>query len=226
MGLLGRTTLIASLWERARDGQTVLLHGPVGSGKTAILDELRRRAARLDVPCGISPQTATLGDLTRALTQAYPVVDPTGRTQRRLRSGLRLAIAARPGVLLLDHVVAAGAAVKGFLRSLRGTGLGVVLAGDVEHPRDHARLRALGLAYREIAIPPLDGRYCARLLADGAHALLVEGDRIALVRMAEGRPGWALAIARRLSDERYWSGDRVRLELLRADVSIALRLRD
>lgn len=224
--LLGRQRFVEALWESAREGHTVLLYGPVGVGKTAILDELRRRATREGVPCGLSPHTATLGNVTAALADAYPAVGARDtRTQRQIRSGLRLAVADRPGVLMLDHLVDAGTAVKGFLRSLRGSGLGVLLAGDVEHPRDKARLRSFGLAYREVEVPPLDGRHCAALLAEAAAAIpVVELDRRELLRIAHGRPGWILALARRLADARYWCAGRLRLELLRADVVVELKL--
>jgi len=130
-------------------------------------------------------------------------------------------------MLLLDHLLDAGSALKGYLRSLRGTGLGVVIAADVEHPRDHARIRARGLSYREIALPPLLERHMRRLFDRRIKARRLpnpvsEPDRGALVQIAKGRPGWIVRLAVAASQPRYWRGDRLLIDLLAIDVSIAV----
>lgn len=225
--ICGRAPILRDLWEHVAAGHTVLLHGPVGIGKTTLLSAIRDRARAEGRPCGLAPQTRALGEVTRALGEAYPQIDSRGREQRWVRGHLRLAVEREPGVLLLDHLTDAGAALKGYLRSLRGSGLGVLMACDVEHARDRARLRALGLAYREIEAPPLHGRVMARLLTDRLasapvlHPLYAD-DSAALLAAAAGRPGWLAAACARLADPRYWSEDgRIRLTLLAADAKIA-----
>lgn len=224
--MIGRDSLVDVLWNHVLDGHTVLIHGSVGIGKTTVLDAIAERAARERRPCGRARRTVTLGDVTRALAGAYPDVDAEEVTQRRLRGRLRLAVELQPGVLLLDDLREASTALKGFLRALRGTGLGVILAGDAEHPRDHARLRGLGLSYREIKVPPLAGRHMAKLF-DAAlaqrrpFAHLTEDERAAVVRAAAGRPGWLVQAAQLLCERHYFSGDRVRLEILRSDIAVA-----
>lgn len=220
--LLGRAPLVDALWRSLGEGHTVLVHGPVGIGKTALVAALATRARRASRPCGHAPKTEALGDVTQALADAYP--DTEGATQRQLRGRLRLAVERKPGLLLLDHVTAAGTATKGFLKSLRGMGLGVLIAGDVEHPRDHARLREFGLAYREIEVPPLTARHLVQILERlwVGRAPLHADDAAALVRAAQGRPGWLVTAAECLAERRYWSADRrVHLTLLAAEVAIA-----
>jgi hypothetical protein len=148
-------------------------------------------------------------------------------TQRQRHSRVRLAIERQPGILLLDHLLDVGNAVKGYLRSLRGTGLGMVIAVDVEHPRDHARIRTRGLAYREFALPPLHGWHLRRLLERKLESqrLLTpvsESDRDALIQVARGRPGWIVRLAAAASQARYWRGDRLLIDLLATDASIAV----
>lgn len=220
--VVGRAQIIDDLWQGVAAGHTILLHGPVGIGKSALLDAIAARARRARKPCARAQRTEQLADVTQALAQAYPEVAAT--TQRQLRGRLRLAVERRPGVLLLDHVGAAGTATKGFLRSLRGLGLGVLLAGDVEHPRDHQRLRDFGLAYREVAVPPLSTRSMSRVLTASLASSrpLHADDEAALLTAARGRPGWLIAAVERLADPRYWSDDgRVRQTLLAADLTVA-----
>lgn len=234
--LIGREALVAGLFAQVGAGNTVLIHGPWGVGKSALLAELLRRWRASGRPCGLAPRTTALGDVTRALADAYPKVSAEGRTQRRLRSSLHMAVEANPGVLLLDHLASGGTALKGFLRSLRGTGLGVLMAADVEDQRDRDRVRAFGLAYREIEVPLLPERHLRELLE--AHLArrslpyeLADPDRGALITMARGRPGWIRSLVERLASPRYWAGQGVLLELLRCDLSLEvmnhyLRARD
>lgn len=204
-------------------GRTFLLYGPIGSGKSALLEALARVMKKQHRPCGFCRCTRSLSDMTEALLTAYPGVRREGRTQRQLRSDLVYAIEARPGVLLLDHLRQVGTQFKGYLRSLRGTGLGVLLAADAEVPRDHRRLRDMHLAYQEIKVPPLPSRVMRRILAD---CLATEplpfsfqaADIAALIRMARGRPGWLVMAGQLLCDTHYWRNGRVLKGSLRAEI--------
>jgi len=221
--LHGREKLLAQLQGAAMTGKTVLVFGPIGIGKTAILRELQRRVAAAGRPCGYASRVTALGDVTRALGDAYPEVSAHERTQRSYRASLRMAVEVRPGVLLLDHLARAGTGLRGFLRSLQGTGLGVLLAGDVEYPRDRARLRELRLAYREEEVPPLTPRQLRRVLEDGLRARtlpwpLGERDRAVLLDAAQGRPGRVVAFAERLADAQYWEDGHLRVARLTGDV--------
>ena len=89
-------------------------------------------------------------------------------------------------------VVEAGRPLKGFLRSLRGTGLGVVIAVDVEHARDCARARNFGIAHREIEIPRLHAGAIRRILAERVAGLdlprpLDDAERDTIVHAADGQ---------------------------------------
>lgn len=213
--------LVATL---AWDGETVLLHGPVGIGKTHLLQELERRAAAEARPCGMSNRTASLGDVTFALAHAYPSVCDRDASQRELRGGLRLAVERQPGLLLLDGLREVTLPMRAYLRSLRGTGLGVVLAADTHHPRDRDRLRDYRLTHREIELPRLGSREVRVLLeqALGSCGPPVPAVDRALVGLVRGRPGWVEPLTRRLRDRRYWDKEHLRLATLGADVMIEM----
>jgi hypothetical protein len=168
-----------------REGHEVLLLGPVGIGKTWLLGELERRCRAEGRPCARSGRTETLADIRAAIGAAYRVP-----VEGRRRGRLRGAVEAEPGMLLLDHVGRLGTAARGFLRSLRGLGLGVAFACDIQHPRDHARVRALRLAHREVFVPPAPRATLERMLDERLGSLRLDGrDRDRLVAAAEGRPG-------------------------------------
>jgi Cdc6-like AAA superfamily ATPase len=193
-GLHGRRTVVKVLTELMLNGQTVLLYGPMGIGKTAIMEAVGRSVKKQKRPCGFARRTRSLSEMTEALLAAYPNAQRDGRTQRQIRGDLSDAIEDQPGVLLLDHLHDAGTQFKGYLRSLQGTGLGVLLAADVEVPRDHARFRSMRLAYREMEVPPLPSRYMHCILMNSLSEKtlpnsLKDADRSALVKVAHGRPG-------------------------------------
>jgi len=224
--LVGRDDVIASLEGLAGEGQTVLVYGPVGIGKTSVLGDLARRAQRKQRPCAFCPRTEHLADVAAALARAYPDAS-IGRSQRQRRSRLRLAVEANPGVLLLDDFIFVGTALKGYLRSLRGSGLGVVIAADVDQARDHARLREHGLAYRELALPPLRAALMRQLLEreTARRALpwpLAEEDRDALLHVAQGRPGWIVSLVAAAVEVRYWHESRLAVDVLVADLLIKI----
>jgi len=212
--LPGREKLLDQLEEEVLRGSTLLLLGPLGIGKSSILEALASRLRGRAGPCSLAPNTRCLGDITSALASAYPDIDASSLTRRRLRSRLRLGVEAQPGVLLLDHVTAAGTAMKGFLRSLRGTGLGVLLVADVENRRDHAAIRALHLTHMEIGVPPLVRSTMAAILDAGLERQhlphpLHEDDRNHLLRLAKGNPGRLVSFVSLLPEERYWRDGRV-----------------
>lgn len=230
--VLGRRHSVEALIEMLSGGSRVLLYGPMGIGKTAILEEAARVLRRQGRPVAFSSFTRGIPDASAAMAAAYPALRASSQGLRHFRRLLPDALLdGKPGALLLDHVVAATSALKGFLRSLDGSGLGVVLAVDVENARDHQAIRARHFAHIEQELPPLPGRTMKRILEDvlsGASSSRVLGheDRRRLLAIAHGRPGWLELSVRKLSCPTYWSqGDRLKLELLRTDVSAEVAAR-
>jgi energy-coupling factor transporter ATP-binding protein EcfA2 len=224
LALLGREQDLARLDALVRCGSVVVLYGPIGVGKTTLLHALAGRARQRGAPCAIVPFASALADFTHALARAYPRVANEG-TQRQLRARLRKAIESRPGVLLFDDLRRTGTAFKGAIRTVRGTGLGIVFAADVDHPRDHARLRALSLSHHEIELRPLHGNSMRALL----HALLQRrplASRVtpehlrALAVATGGLPGRAVDFAEALVSPTAWAGGAPRIDWLRTGAVI------
>lgn len=221
--LVGREEIVRRLTDLVLGGNEVLLYGPLGIGKTSVLEAVAARARAAGRPTGLATRTMSLGDATRALASAYP--EARAATQKRLRSCLRSCVDERPAVLVLDHVLNAPTALRGFVRSLRGTRTGVAFAFDADHPRDHSRAREFHLTHREIALPPLGRRYLRRLLETKlrtANQRVGADDQDVLLDVARGRPGWIATVIELLGDRRHWRGDRVRLDRLCVDVSIGI----
>jgi len=220
--LFGRRAVLARLDEHVRAGHVVLMYGPRGVGMTTTLRALATRCRTRGLAVGLAPRSVTLGDLVAALQQAYPDVaaDPDGR---RTRARLQMAAERQPCVLLLDHVGHIGTAFKSLLRSLRGTGSGVVIAGDADGPREHEALRALRLTHREIELPRLGttSMYAllrARLARASTPCPVRPDDVRRLVRAANGLPGRAAWFASALANGNAWRDGRVRVDWLQTEM--------
>ncbi len=217
----------ANIAERLVRGEHLVLYGPLGSGKSTLLRALHARLQRDGTPSGIADVTTHLGDMTRAFARAYPEIDITGLTQRRMRARLTAAADQRKGVLLFDHVGHLNAAMVGFLHRLRGGLAGVALVLDVDGQREREALRARCPALPLAAMPRSSARQLRVLLH--AHALkpmrsLTPAEERQILRAARGRPGWVVLCSRLLRENRYWHGQMLYATVLCADTEIALRL--
>ena len=202
----------------------IVLHGPIGIGKSTILIEVAGQLRNIGYPCGLAPTTATLGDITRALLQVYPDVNVVDWSQRRIRGHLKLAAEDRGGVLLLDHFQDIGTASKGFLKSLWTLKVGVMAAVDVEFPRDMRRFRSIKMTDMRVAVPRLDADSMRLVFDSAAQGRPLprppdEKEWRALLRIAKGRPGWMKLMGLKAGDARYWSDGRLQTGSLRIDVS-------
>ena len=227
--VLGRKSIVRQLTTEALAGHCVVLCGPLGSGKTTVLVEIKDAVRRAKRPCGYASRTETVQDVTQALVEAYPQANVTALNQRQLRSLLLRAVEAKPGVALLDHLQSAGTMLKGLLRSLRGTGFGVVIAADVEKVQNHARLRSLHLTYRERWLRPLPRRYMdrvvdAQLRQCNLSRLLAKADRETILKLSEGRPGIAKMLVERLQESKYWHEGRLLSRILQNELMITTGL--
>ena len=222
--VVGRSRLIKSLIAPLMGDKRIVLHGPIGIGKSTILLEVERQLRDVGYPCGLAPTTATLGDITRALLQVYPDVNVAEWSQRRIRSHLKLAAEDQAGVLLLDHFQDIGTASKGFLKSLWTLKVGILAAVDVEFPRDMQRFRSIKMTDEKIAVPRLDAESMWLIFESAAQTRPLprspdEKEWRALLRAAKGRPGWIKLMGLKAGDARYWSEGRLLTGLLRIDVS-------
>jgi len=224
--VVGRDTFVTDLVDRMIAGQSVVIYAAPGIGKTTVLAATSECLLRRGIPCAMTASTSHAIDVTRALGSAYPGI-ASDLPQRIIRGRLRDAAQERPGALLLDHFQARGPAVKGVLRSLRGTGLGVVVAFDTFSERDHAALRAMCLSSIELQVPPLARRHQRKLWLRWTHARgisLSDADTDLVLDLAEGRPGYLTAMASLLADRSRWNGSRPMVRACHVDVIAKLAL--
>jgi predicted ATPase len=217
----------ADMMARLRRGEHLVLYGPRGSGKSALIARLHARFARAGIPCGLSSATAHLDDITRALARAYPRVDTDDIPRRKARAHLRTAADANEGILLLDHVTDVSTAMIGFLRRLRGGITGVLLAVDVEKEQDGQRLRHRHLGTLALPMPPVPTGSLRKLFrqctADRRLPRISATLERQIMRSARGRPGWIVQCARLIAEERYWRDEILQASLLCVDTEILLR---
>ena len=222
---LGIRRLSWLLSRRLLAGEHLLLWGPTGSGKTTLLMAIESQVRGR--PCARTLQTRSLDDITCALERAYPGVATRGMSRRTARGRLWRAADREPVVLLLDDVGHVGTAMKGFLRRLRGGIAGVMLAADVDSPRERARLREQHLGYQTLRMPPLAGKAQRVLLTTQWAACELPALPLAvgrqLIRAAHGRPGWIVMCAELARDPVYWRGNTVKPALLALDTELRLR---
>jgi hypothetical protein len=222
LALVGRDALVRDLLGHALASHAVVAHGPRGIGGTAVLDAIEREVGGAGRPVARVAVLDGLDDLARALALAYLGREPDARAQRTITLALAPA-RQRPGVLLVDRVGRSSVMVRRAVRDLTAAGTGAILVGVVDRAEDHARLRALALAHRELAIPPLPIGAMRAILDDHAGALkLAAHDRERLLRAASGRPGLLVRMTQGLRSARYWRDGRVLVEPLRADVVASL----
>lgn len=219
-------TLRRDVQRRLRRGESMVLHGPHGIGKTTLLLDLEARLRAGGVTCVRVPQTRSLGDITRELQQAYP-----GETARDTGGDGRVrewtAAELKGGVLLLDHLTHVTNSMVRFLHWVRGGIMGVLSAVDVEVEEERHRLRAQRLGALSVRMPGLSADLLHDLLRQRAvelHLPTLDTETARrLVRAAEGRPGWILKCLELQSDTRYWQGEQLFASLVCTDTDAALR---
>jgi hypothetical protein len=219
----------SDLQRRLQAGEHILLFGPRGTGKSALLAALRERLQARSIPCALAPQTAALADIVQVCAQAYPRTAIRGLDRRAMATRLRLTAERTPGVLLLDHLRELTNAMIGFLRRLRGGVLGALLCVDVDAPFERERV----LQWRRHALtermPLMPTRNLQRLLlqlgADYGLPPMVAPQRKQLLNAARGRAGWLSECLRQMREPQYWRGGQLHLAALCTDSEIALRHR-
>jgi energy-coupling factor transporter ATP-binding protein EcfA2 len=222
-----RSGFVSELEGRLRRGEHLALYGPRGAGKSAILQALQVRLMRAGVPCGLSPSTTSLDDITRALEYAYPGVRTSEIARRAARSRLWLAADGERGVLLLDHLSEISNAMVGFLRRLHGGLVGALSAVDVDEERERLQMKCWRYGAMSVRMPltptlRLRRALLARWTALGLPSLSEEQAR-RLANQARGRPGWVAQCTSLAREARYWRSGRLLLSVLATDTEVSVR---
>lgn len=221
--------LIGALEGRLRRGEHVALYGPRGSGKSWVLAALHARLAQSGVPCGLSPTTASLDDITRALEQAYPAVPTAEIARRAARARLWWAADACPGVLLLGRLTDISNAMVAFLRRLHGGLIGALCAVDVDDERERLQMKAWRYGAAPMRMPLTSMPRLKRLLRSrcATLALPLPAAEIEhrLLNAARGRPDWIIRCTELERDPRYWRDRTLLVSVLCMDTEAAVRYR-
>ena len=200
--LPGREQVIEALVESIVHRHATLLYGPVGVGKSAVLEAVAERLRGAGYCVAVCPKTASRTDVRAALATSP---NETGRR----------------AALLLDGLVAATAPMRTLLHRLQGRGTGIVVAADVANEREHQRVRSMRLAYREMELFRLDNRLIRELLAGLVRENLVDD----LVPISHGLPGRAHVAAALVAQPRYWSKHGLLRSVLETDVDAEMTRR-
>lgn len=217
----------ASLQARLLRGEHLMLLGPRGSGKSAVLQELYLRLRRAGAPCAYCPVTQSLDHITCALESAYPGVDTGEITRRAARMRLWNAADRRMGVLLLDEFCGVSTAMVAFLRRLHGKIAGVLSAVDVDDEREQRAVRPWRYGAMSVRVPLATKAQLRKLLlARQTEFGLSEIDASARARFlaaARGRPGWIIECTELARLSRYWCEHGLLVSVLCIDTETAVR---
>lgn len=197
---VGREGLLRKLGALYRHGHHVVLTGPVGSGKTSVLDTLARQ-----YPFLVAPRSVSMGDLLQALEPATRLApdDTLTRAERVHRLAEKLGEHGLP--LLLDNVQRVPPRVAHFIRYLlphqpvwivaRST-----LAADIGHVWPYL------FHFTPLAIPPFSAEETEAFLRtvdfSGDRAPLVKAAR-RLHRISAGHPATLAALVAELRIRTY-----------------------
>ncbi len=218
---------VSELARRLRHGEHLALWGPRGSGKSAVLAELQARLIRMQVPCGLSPSTTSLDDITRALERAYPGVDTVEIGRRTARARLWWVADQHPGVLLLDHLSDVSNAMVAFLRRLHGGVIGALSALDVDDERERREVKPWRYGAMSVRMPLTSRSRLRRLLRARRARLglppLDENLEHRFLHAARGRPGWIVRCTELECDRRYWCEHGLLVTVLCTDAEVAVR---
>ena len=206
-GCMAEEICVKDLAEPLLAGRTVLLYGPMGSGKSALLEALARRMKKQRRPCGFC----------RQLPGPCPISPkhcwrPTRRCGARGAPSVSCAaiwsMPSRRGRVCCCSIIWAMWAPnsKGICAPCGGPDWGCSLRPMPRSNRDHDQLRAMHLAFLEVEVPPtaepLPASHPGREPWRPAPLpfALTDTDRSALIRMARGRPGWVIWAGRMLGE--------------------------
>jgi len=238
LALVGMVKEHARLDAALSKGESVLLVGPAGSGKTRLL----REAAAIRPGVLYIAWQPTLHGVLTAITRSmiafgHPVLrrraragpDPEAwlakQTSVHLKGLLWNAIEEAPLPMILDGVSGAGFPTYRFLQRIyHSRGMALFAAS-----RDFASLGALGRLFwnpaRIVTVFPLNGRDAAQLFeaaADhfGLRNLDLDDFREKVLENASGNPGQIIEMCRMAMQPQYLSGRYVKFAPLRIDAMI------
>jgi len=218
--IIGRTHELSRLRSALRNRESLLVLGPGGSGKTALLQAMARVEDFIYLRYSTSLHHL-LVDLAGAVFEAaHPNIEQ--QTSVHLKGLLWAALEAEPRPIAVDGIDRAGFSVYRFFQRLYF----VPSVSLIATARDAVSLGALGRLFwdpREILhLHPLHHAEAAHLFntaADefGLRDLDIQDFRDKVLASAKGNPGQIVEMCRMASNPMYVSGRHIKFALLRID---------
>ena len=178
----------------------VLILGPAGVGKSALVEQLRQQLSLLVSPC-----SAHLGEICRGLEPQLGL-DPAGLRLLQRKQRLREAVAAAGRTVVFDGVGWIGPKVSSFLESLTERAP-VWICARSEHPWDIGRFWPLLVRFERVEVPPFQPGETQALVEGAMAAGAIPAAALGIVewlhRRSAGNPLVLRALFQELATGKY-----------------------
>jgi hypothetical protein len=247
---LNRTAELERLRGLLGQGKSILLTGPSGIGKTAVLEELRRQGSPGRRELVVSAGNVDPAEWLRAVVQALLCHQDLPSLRQRLylpatpkREEVRAQVKGKSAGALRAILFETQAGAKlafaldplGFLSRPfyellrdfhRATGIPLVLAGRSPHMEEIGYATKFALPREQcLGLGPLpatlaEGLFDATVSAWPRQPNNLKAFRSHVLDYAAGNPGTLLGLLRLAQEETYWAGDTVKAHLLTVDFNL------
>ena len=191
---VGRGRELDRLRELHRQGKHVLIHGPAGAGKSALLEQLREQLSWL-----VSPRSAHLGAICEDL-ETQLGLEPTGLKLLQRKQRLRGAVAAARRPVVFDGVGWISPKLSSFFESVSER-TPVWICARSERPWDIGHFWPLLVRFARVEVRPFHPSETQALVEAAVAAGSVPAATLGIVDWLQRRSGGNPLVLRELFEE-------------------------